>query len=79
MTERLKAQSDRWQLLIEPESLNVCFWYIPSMYRSLPHGAERDAKLDEATVEIRKRMQRAGKCLVRSCPRYFKFQIVFVI
>lgn len=68
MAARLKAESDKWQLLVEPESLNVCFWYVPSKYRALPHGAERDQRLDEATLEIRKRMQRAGKTLVRSAP-----------
>ncbi len=54
----------QWSLLIEPESLNICFWYIPEKARSLPHGKERDELLDQATLQIRRSLQVAGKCLV---------------
>jgi len=51
-------------LLQAPESLNICFWFIPPSARSLPEGEEKEKVIDKATVEIRKRMQREGKMLV---------------
>jgi len=64
MADRLRAQADRWQLLVAPESLNVCFWYVPEVARKLPHGPERDDLLDKATLAIRRQIQVDGKCLL---------------
>jgi glutamate/tyrosine decarboxylase-like PLP-dependent enzyme len=64
MTEQILKQKDKFKLLAQPESLNVCFWYIPPSARQLPDGPEKDKKLDHATVTIRHRMQREGKVLV---------------
>jgi len=65
MTKRLLEQKDKFKMVIEnPESLNVCFWYIPPSARNLSDGPEKDKVLDNAVVAIRRRMQKEGKMLL---------------
>ena len=52
-------------MLVEnPQSLNVCFFYIPPSARSIPDGPEKEKLIDNATLVVRQRMQKEGKLLV---------------
>lgn len=43
--QRIKAQPDKFHLIMEPECVNVSFWYIPKRLRGVPHSAEKEAEL----------------------------------
>ncbi|KAL6052348.1 Acidic amino acid decarboxylase GADL1-like [Balamuthia mandrillaris] len=64
LVQMIKERGDRFQLLTEPESLNVCFWYVPKAARSLPEGKDKYELMDKATLTIRRKMQLEGKVLV---------------
>jgi len=60
-----KEKDKKFRLLNDnPESLNVCFWFIPPSARNLEEGKEKDEKLSQATTTIRRQMQLEGKVLV---------------
>lgn len=42
---RIKAQPDKFYLIMEPECVNVSFWYIPKRLRNAPHSAHKEAEL----------------------------------
>lgn len=42
---RIKEQSDRFHLIMEPECVNVSFWYIPKRLRGVPHDANKEKEL----------------------------------
>lgn len=42
---RIKAQPDKFHLILEPECVNVCFWYIPKRLRGIPHSADKEIEL----------------------------------
>lgn len=41
----IKSQPDKFHLIMEPELVNVSFWYIPKRLRGVPHNAEKEAEL----------------------------------
>lgn len=43
--QRIKAQPDKFYLIMEPECVNVSFWYIPKRLRGLPHTANKETEL----------------------------------
>eukprot|EP01101_Sappina_pedata_P005917 TRINITY_DN2823_c0_g1_i1.p1 TRINITY_DN2823_c0_g1~~TRINITY_DN2823_c0_g1_i1.p1 ORF type:complete len:498 (+),score=215.57 TRINITY_DN2823_c0_g1_i1:43-1536(+) len=60
-----------------PQTLNVCFWYVPKELRGQERTPEIDAKLDKITSLIRRRIQLEGKCLTNFCdvpgvPHFFR-------
>jgi len=64
ITKKILQQNDKFKMVKEkPESLNVCFWFIPPSARNLPEGPEKAEKLGSATSHIRKKMQQEGKML----------------
>lgn len=42
---RIKAQPDKFYLILEPECVNVSFWYVPKRLRGIPHSAAKEAEL----------------------------------
>lgn len=50
MVKRIKQMSDRFYLILEPELVNVCFWYLPTRVRNMPHTAEREKILGEVII-----------------------------
>lgn len=42
MVRRIKEQPDKFELMMEPELVNVSFWYVPTRLRSMPAGPERE-------------------------------------
>ncbi|GLH07745.1 Glutamate decarboxylase [Gryllus bimaculatus] len=47
LVRRIKAQPDKFYLLLEPEMVNVSFWYVPTRLRGMPHGREREQQLGQ--------------------------------
>lgn len=47
MVRRIKEMSDRFYLILEPELVNVCFWYLPTRVRNMAHSPEREKILGE--------------------------------
>lgn len=45
MVKRIKEQPDKFYLIMEPELVNVSFWYIPTRLRKIPHGPQREQEL----------------------------------
>lgn len=41
----IKSQPDKFHLIMEPELVNVSFWYIPKRLRGVPHTAEKEQEL----------------------------------
>jgi glutamate/tyrosine decarboxylase-like PLP-dependent enzyme len=63
LTNLIKSKPDSFQMVHEPESLNVCFWFVPPSARNLS-GPERLAKMGDVTAKIRRVMQLEGKIMV---------------
>ncbi|KAJ8687253.1 hypothetical protein QAD02_023047, partial [Eretmocerus hayati] len=47
MVRRIKEMSDKFYLILEPECVNCCFWYLPERLRSVPHSPAREKQLGE--------------------------------
>lgn len=45
MVKRIKEQPDKFYLILEPEMVNVSFWYIPERLRKVPHTPAREQEL----------------------------------
>lgn len=43
--QRIKQQTDKFYLIMEPECVNVSFWYIPKRLRNVPHTPEKETEL----------------------------------
>lgn len=55
MVKRIRAQPDKFYLIMEPELTNVSFWYIPTRLRKLPHTPAREQELGKVSkVKITK-------------------------
>ncbi|KAJ4439837.1 glutamate decarboxylase gad1 [Periplaneta americana] len=64
MVARIKAMPDKFYLILEPEMVNVSFWYVPTRARGLPHGPEREKILGQITPVLKGRMMTAGTLMV---------------
>lgn len=45
MVKRILEQPDKFYLIMEPELVNVSFWYIPSRLRNMPHSPQKEQAL----------------------------------
>lgn len=52
MVKKMKSMPDKYYLILEPEMVNVSFWYIPKRLRSMPHTPERVKILGEVSFSI---------------------------
>lgn len=50
--QRINAQPDKFHLIMEPELVNVSFWYIPKRLRGVPHSAEKEKELGKVPFTI---------------------------
>lgn len=41
MVKKMKTTPEKYYLILEPEMVNVSFWYVPTRLRKVPHNAER--------------------------------------
>ncbi|XP_028327522.1 cysteine sulfinic acid decarboxylase isoform X1 [Gouania willdenowi] len=61
--EQIK-QREGFQLLMEPECTNVCFWYIPPSLRNLQGHPKFWKKLHTVAPAIKERMMKVGSMMV---------------
>lgn len=52
MVQQIKAQSDKFYLILEPELVNVSFWYIPLRLRGIAHNADKEQELGKVSLMI---------------------------
>lgn len=45
LVKRIKEQPDKFYLILEPEMVNVSFWYVPERLRKVPHNPAREQEL----------------------------------
>ena len=45
MVTKLKQMNDKYYLILEPEMVNVCFWYIPTRLRNVAHSDSKEQEL----------------------------------
>ena len=57
-----------FELVREPEGLNVCFHFVPESVSESTNGAARSERLGKATMEIRELLRRSGQVLVNYAP-----------
>lgn len=50
MVNQIKAQSDKYHLILEPELVNVSFWYIPPRLRGIPHSPSKEQDLGKVYI-----------------------------
>lgn len=53
MVKRIKEQPDKFYLILEPEMVNVSFWYIPTRLRKVPHGKNRELELGKVKKDVK--------------------------
>lgn len=49
MVRRIKEQQDKFHLILEPELVNVSFWYLPKQLRGVPHDKNKELKLGKVS------------------------------
>ncbi|XP_018567199.1 glutamate decarboxylase [Anoplophora glabripennis] len=64
MVKRIKEQPDKFYLIMEPEMVNVSFWYIPTRLRKMPHGPQREQELGKMCPILKARMMQSGTLMV---------------
>lgn len=50
MVRRIKEQPDRFRLVMQPELVNVCFWYLPRQLRERAHDAQKEVLLGKVRL-----------------------------
>ncbi|XP_031628558.1 glutamate decarboxylase isoform X1 [Contarinia nasturtii] len=60
----IKSQPDKFHLIMEPELVNVSFWYIPKRLRGVPHTPEKEEELGKICPIIKARMMESGTLMV---------------
>lgn len=43
--KKIKQSPDKFYLIMEPECVNVSFWYIPKRLRGVPHDTKKEEEL----------------------------------
>jgi len=62
--QRIKDQKDKFHLILEPEMVNVSFWYIPKRLRGVPHDSNKEQELAKICPIIKSRMMVSGTLMV---------------
>ncbi|KAG0427665.1 hypothetical protein HPB47_025294, partial [Ixodes persulcatus] len=52
LVKKIKERPDMFYLLLEPELVNVCFWYIPERLRNTPHSKQKEEQLGVMLQEL---------------------------
>ncbi|XP_064907685.1 acidic amino acid decarboxylase GADL1 isoform X3 [Columba livia] len=71
LVEEIKKR-EGFQLLLEPEYANVCFWYIPPSLRQMEDGPEFWQKLHQVAPIIKERMMKKGSMMLGYQPHQGK-------
>lgn len=74
----LVKSREGFELVSEPECTNICFWYIPSKFRSLKRDDENfTQQLHKVAPAIKERMMKEGSMMItyqplKSMPNFFR-------
>uniref|UniRef100_A0A803XU93 Glutamate decarboxylase like 1 n=1 Tax=Meleagris gallopavo TaxID=9103 RepID=A0A803XU93_MELGA len=71
LVEEIKKR-EGFQLLLEPEYANVCFWYIPPSLRKMEDGPEFWQKLRRVAPVVKERMMKKGSMMLGYQPNQGK-------
>uniref|UniRef100_A0A8C3LR39 Glutamate decarboxylase like 1 n=1 Tax=Chrysolophus pictus TaxID=9089 RepID=A0A8C3LR39_CHRPC len=71
LVEEIKKR-EGFQLLLEPEYANVCFWYIPPSLRKMEDGPEFWQKLHQVAPVVKERMMKKGSMMLGYQPNQGK-------
>lgn len=66
--KRIKEQSDKFYLIMEPELVNVSFWYIPKRLRGIPHSAEMEKELGKVCLKNHLAFKFLTHIFLKICP-----------
>jgi glutamate decarboxylase len=70
LVKRLEEKPDRFQVInSEPECVNVCFWYVPTRFRTMAPGPERMRLLGQITPILKGRLMSAGTLMIGYQPQ----------
>ncbi|XP_047453689.1 acidic amino acid decarboxylase GADL1-like [Mugil cephalus] len=80
LAQELKKR-EGFQLVMEPEYANVCFWYIPPSLRNLPEGPELRKNLDKVAPVVKERMMKKGSMMIGyqthgDKPNFFRMVVI---
>ncbi|CAG9766225.1 unnamed protein product [Ceutorhynchus assimilis] len=64
LVKKIRDQPDKFYLIMEPEMVNVSFWYIPSRLRNMPHNKHREQELGNMCPVLKARMMQEGTLMV---------------
>ncbi|XP_046682896.1 glutamate decarboxylase isoform X2 [Homalodisca vitripennis] len=64
MVKRIKSMPDKFFLLMEPECVNVCFWYVPTRLRNQSKNNVWEQELGKICPILKGRMMTAGTLMV---------------
>ncbi|CAO1370287.1 unnamed protein product [Diamesa serratosioi] len=62
--KRIREQPEKFHLIMEPECVNVSFWYIPKRLRGTPHNEQKVQELAKICPIIKARMMQSGTLMV---------------
>nr|CAD7453908.1 unnamed protein product [Timema tahoe] len=70
----------RFKLVIEPDFVNVCFWFIPERLREGQEEASYTRALHEVAPRMKEQMMRKGSLMIgyqplRNWPNFFRFVV----
>ncbi|KAI5726547.1 hypothetical protein M8J76_004610 [Diaphorina citri] len=76
MVKKIKSMPDKFYLILEPEMVNVSFWYLPTRVRNMPHEKRLNI-LGDITPILKGRMMQAGTMMVgyqplNDLPNFFR-------
>ncbi|CAN8013284.1 unnamed protein product, partial [Ixodes persulcatus] len=72
LVKKIKERPDMFYLLLEPELVNVCFWYIPERLRNTPHSKQKEEQLGVVTAQLKARMMNTGTLMITYQPIWDK-------
>lgn len=67
--KRIKEQPEKFYLILEPECVNVSFWYIPKRLRGTPHSEQKVQEL----AKVRTIFNNVSRLSYDFCYFYFRF------
>lgn len=73
----LVKSREGFELVLEPECTNVCFWYVPSKLRNVPRDEHFIQDLHKVAPQIKERMMKEGSMMItyqplKSKPNFFR-------
>ncbi|KAL4103601.1 hypothetical protein QTP88_018962 [Uroleucon formosanum] len=78
MVEKIKASPDKYYLILEPEMVNVSFWYVPKRLRNIPHSPKRAESLGQVNKSLDIKSKNEYTVNVPSIHSYY-FNVIVLI